>query len=115
MEGLSFSKGGKSFIDALHISDTSSNEHASGVILTRTTTGYEFASQKINFIEGEIIDIANSRIIKNQLKFTFDTFYRDHHSVGVIAGYTLKDRSELGANGVLTFVLEEDVRARAIV
>lgn len=27
----------------------------------------------------------------------------------------MKDRSELAANGVLTFVLEEDARARAIV
>lgn len=49
------------------------------------------------------------------MKFTFDTFYRDHHSIGILAGYTLKDRAELSANGVLTFVLEEDTRARAIV
>lgn len=32
-----------------------------------------------------------------------------------MAGYALKDREELAENGVLTFVLEEDSHARAIV
>lgn len=114
-EWLSFTKWGRNFVDGIHTLDASSHEHATGMLLTRSATWYEFASQKIHFTEGEIIDIATSRITKNQLKFTFDTFYRDHNSVWVVAGYTLKDRAELGANGVLTFVLEEDVRARAIV
>ncbi len=48
------------------------------------------------------------------MKFTFDTFYIDHLSIGVLAGYALKDRNELAANGVLTFVLEEDKNTRAI-
>jgi mRNA degradation ribonuclease J1/J2 len=67
------------------------------------------------FSSGEIIDIAGTKILKNPLKFTFDTFYRDEQSIGVVAGYALKDREELASNGVLTFVLEEDARARAIV
>ncbi len=33
----------------------------------------------------------------------------------MVAGYTLKDRKELGENGVLTFVLEEDRVKRAII
>lgn len=53
--------------------------------------------------------------MKHTLKFTFDTFYIDKNSVGVEAGYTLKDREVLAENGVLTFVLEEDAHARAIV
>ncbi len=56
-----------------------------------------------------------SKVTKNTLKFTFDTFYRDQKSIGVVAGYALKDREELAGNGVLTFVLEEDAHARAIV
>ena len=32
-----------------------------------------------------------------------------------MAGYALKDRVELASSGVLTFVIEEDPRARAIV
>lgn len=64
---------------------------------------------------GEIIDITSAKLIKNPLKFTFDTFYRDERSIGVVAGYALKDRQELAENGVLTFVLEEDAHARAIV
>lgn len=33
----------------------------------------------------------------------------------MLAGYTLRDRNELAQHGVLTFVIEEDIRARAIV
>lgn len=67
------------------------------------------------FTPGEIVDISRKNITKNTLKFTFDTFYIDKNSVGIEAGYTLKDRELLAENGVLTFVLEEDIRARAIV
>jgi mRNA degradation ribonuclease J1/J2 len=69
----------------------------------------------MTFTAGEILDILSTKMIKHTLKFTFDTFYRDAQSIGVAAWYALKDRSELAANGVLTFVLEEDARARAIV
>ena len=64
---------------------------------------------------GELGEITPSKITKHMLKFTFDTFYRDENSIGVVAGYTLKDRNELASSGVLTFVIEEDPRARAIV
>lgn len=65
---------------------------------------------------GEIIDIvARDRIMKQSLRFVFDTFYLDEGSFGVVAGYTLSDRAELAENGILTFVIEEDIRMRAIV
>jgi mRNA degradation ribonuclease J1/J2 len=66
-------------------------------------------------VPGEIIEISGKTLKRNSLKFTFDTFYLDASSIGVVAGYTLKDRKELADNGVLTFVIEEDVRSRAIV
>ena len=66
-------------------------------------------------VAGEILTLSKKHIIRHTLKFTFDTFYRDKHSIGVVAGYTLSDREMLAENGVLTFVLEEDARARAII
>ena len=72
-------------------------------------------AKNFTFTPGEIVDISRKNISKNTLKFTFDTFYIDKNSVGIEAGYTLKDRELLAENGVLTFVLEEDVHARAIV
>lgn len=53
-------------------------------------------------------------VSKHSLKFTFDTFYVDSSSIGVVAGYTLSDREMLAENGILTFTLEEDARARTI-
>ena len=69
----------------------------------------------IPVIAGEILTLSKKHISKHTLKFTFDTFYRDKNSIGVVAGYTLTDREMLAENGVLTFVLEEDTHARAIV
>ena len=48
------------------------------------------------------------------MKFTFDTFFIDKNSVGIVAGYTLGDREQLAESGVLIFTLEEDTRARTI-
>lgn len=84
-------------------------------VLMKNASGYSFSSEISSFLSGEIIDITPAKIIKNPLKFTFDTFYRDEQSIGIVAGYALKDRQELAENGVLTFVLEEDSHARAIV
>jgi hypothetical protein len=81
--------------------------------LLQEDSGYSIGG--VAFRSGEIIDISKNKINKQPLKFTFDTFYIDKNSIGVAAGYTLKDREILAENGVLTFVLEEDVRARAIV
>lgn len=64
---------------------------------------------------GEIISLGTRAIERHSLRFTFDTFYVDKQSIGVVAGYTLKDRKELGEHGVLTFVLEEDRVKRAII
>lgn len=56
----------------------------------------------------------NKSFFKHSLKYTFDTFYVDNSSIGVVAGYTLTDREILSENGVLMFTLEEDSRARTI-
>lgn len=72
-------------------------------------------TETIQIVQGEIFDISKRKIFKHSLKFTFDTFYIDKNSVGIALGYTLKDREILAENGVLTFVLEEDVRSRAII
>lgn len=50
----------------------------------------------------------------HSMKFTFDRFFIDKNSVGVVAGYTVGDREQLSENGVLMFTLEEDTRARTI-
>lgn len=63
---------------------------------------------------GEILSIKWKSIVRHSLKFTFDTFYLDKWSVGIVAGYTLTDRVQLAENGVLMFTLEEDTRARTI-
>ena len=48
------------------------------------------------------------------MKFTFDTFFVDGLSIGVVAGYALGDRDQLAESGVVIFTLEEDTRARTI-
>lgn len=63
---------------------------------------------------GEILIFRGKTIAKHTLKYTFDTFYVDNSSIGVVAGYTLSDREMLADNGVLMFTLEEDMRARTI-
>ncbi len=87
-------------------------------ILSLTTEGDKYllkGSSDTIVLPGEILTIDKNQVSRHTLRFTFDTFYRDKNSVGVLAGYTLSDREMLAENGVLTFVLEEDIRARAIV
>lgn len=110
---LSLNIAWKSYIHALDISESSLKSEQRA--LSRNSQTYLFPLEWIEFIEGEILDIVGTKIVKNTLKFTFDTFYIDQKSIGVVAGYVLKDREELAKNGFLTFVLEEDPRARAIV
>ena len=112
---LFLSVNGKGFIDGVHLIDAWAQSSASLPVLTKSSSGYSFVQEWLPFLSGEIIDISSAKLIKNPLKFTFDTFYRDEQSIGVVAGYALKDRGELAENGVLTFVLEEDAHARAIV
>jgi Ribonuclease J C-terminal domain len=113
--GLSISAYSSGFIDALRTIDTSASLSSSHSIISQSSGEYVVSGQNSTFLPGEILDIHGSKIVKNTLKFTFDTFYRDERSIGIVAGYALKDREELSVNGVLTFVLEEDARARAIV
>ncbi len=113
--GLSLWVNGKGFVDTVHMIDATALSTSSFPVLMKNASGYSFSSEISSFLSGEIIDITPAKIIKNPLKFTFDTFYRDEQSIGIVAGYALKDRQELAENGVLTFVLEEDSHARAIV
>jgi hypothetical protein len=55
--------------------------------LFRKNEHYTLATETI--IPGEIITLKGKSLIKNPLKFTFDTFYLDAGSVGLVAGYTL--------------------------
>ena len=90
--------------------------HTSALSLMMTDGGYSFIwTEDISYVSGEIIEIQKGKISKHFLKFTFDTFYIDKNSIGVVAGYTLWDREILAENGVLTFVLEEDMQSRAII
>jgi hypothetical protein len=109
--GLHISLGNMSYIHALHALPGGSSSE--GIILCHKNE-HEFSCGDLSFSQGEIVDM-QGKIQKNTLKFTFDTFYLDKSSIGVAAGYALKDRNELAQNGVITFVLEEDSRSRAIV
>ncbi len=67
-----------------------------------------------SFGTGEVMSLKWGTLTRNSMKFTFDTFFIDGLSIGVIAGYALGDREQLAENGVLIFTLEEDSRARTI-
>jgi hypothetical protein len=86
--------------------------HSDKYILTPREASWDIAG--ISWNMGEILLIQDTSLEKQALKYTFDTFYIDGSSVGVVAGYTLGDREMLSENGVLTFTLEEDTRARTI-
>ena len=73
-----------------------------------------FLLGKESFVTGEVLSLKSGKISRNAMKFTFDTFYVDGLSIGVVAGYALGDREQLAENGVLTFTLEEDSRVRTI-
>lgn len=66
------------------------------------------------FTHGEVLSFKGSAITRHSMKFTLDTFFVDGQSIGIVAGYTLTDREQLSENGILTFTLEEDIRARTI-
>lgn len=118
-QGILIQSHNKSFIDMLHHTwETLFKWWSQNGLLTlsKNESWYSFSDQKDSYLEGDIIDIISpSKTSKQTLRFTFDTFYIDAQSIGILAGYTLKDRTELSQNGVLTFVLEEDIRNRAIV
>lgn len=78
--------------------DSTALDESSSPLLTKDSSGYHFPSLDISFISGEILEIAGKSITKHHLKFTFDTFYIDKESVGVVAGYALKDRTDLANN-----------------
>ncbi|MBX9808814.1 hypothetical protein K2X92_00285, partial [Candidatus Gracilibacteria bacterium] len=77
-----------------------------------TTDGFKFGTD--SFIPGEVVSLKSGVFSRHAMKFTFDTFFVDGLSIGVVAGYALTDREQLADNGVLIFTLEEDGRARTI-
>jgi hypothetical protein len=99
------------FESSLGISPSLLGAFSSENILT-TSSVYTFGD--VSFEMGEILLIANTGVKKHQFRFTFDTFFLDAKSAGVVAGYTLGDRLLLSENGVLTFALEEDARLKTI-
>ncbi len=104
--------GNASFIDGIHGKNTVlSGAHA----LRQEQDSFLLGTSSDPIEVGEIIELKKSLSTKHSLRFTFDTFFLDKNSVGLQAGYALKDRKELAENGVLTFVIEEDGAARAIV
>lgn len=108
------SVGSSGCIDSVHGTASSTLQTSSFPEMRKNDETYLFGAGE-GVVPGEIIEISGKTLKRNSLKFTFDTFYLDASSIGVVAGYTLKDRKELADNGVLTFVIEEDVRSRAIV
>lgn len=118
-QGIVLQSNGKTFINTLHATQDAPIKwvNLNGILsLSKNEAGYIFSDQKSPYLQWDIIDvISSSKTAKQSLRFTFDTFYIDAQSIGIVAGYSLRDRMELAANGVLTFVLEEDVRTRAIV
>lgn len=106
--------GSSGCVDSVHGTPSSAPQSSSFPEMKRNDEAYVFGAGE-GVVPGEIIEISGKTLKRNPLKFTFDTFYVDRESIGVVAGYTLKDRKELSENGILTFVLEEGVRSRAIV
>jgi hypothetical protein len=84
----------------------------SAMVFARSTDDYTLGADHIE--SGEILSFRGRDMIRHSLKFTFDTFFIDKNSIGVVAGYTLGDREQLSESGVLIFTLEEDSRARTI-
>jgi Ribonuclease J C-terminal domain len=118
-QGMLLQSNGKTLLDTLHITLDAPQKWSlqTGILtLSKNENGFLLSDQKEPYLQWDIIDVVSStKTIKQTLRFTFDTFYVDAQSVGILAGYTLKDRSELAQHGILTFVLEEDVRSKAIV
>jgi hypothetical protein len=93
----------------LPLAGTSSS---SAIVFARTPDAYTLGADRIE--SGEILSFRGRDMTRHSLKFTFDTFFLDKNSIGVVAGYTLGDREQLSESGVLIFTLEEDTRARTI-
>jgi mRNA degradation ribonuclease J1/J2 len=109
---LGFRSGGSTFAFA-HIPLTSADLGTSvAAVITPTTDGFSIGTEP--FITGEVLSLKWGVISRNAMKFTFDTFFVDGLSIGVVAGYALGDRDQLAESGVVIFTLEEDTRARTI-
>jgi hypothetical protein len=109
---LGFKAGGSTFGFA-HIPLTTSDlGNSVSHVCEIGSDGFVFGTE--SFVTGEVLSLKWSGVSRNAMKFTFDTFFIDGLSIGVVAGYALGDREQLAENGVLIFTLEEDGRARTI-
>lgn len=81
--GLEVSISGRSFVTSLALSAPLKASTPRTIIAT--PTGYSFPLEDISVAPGEIVEISRDRVTKQPLKFTFDTFYIDASSVGVVA------------------------------
>ena len=81
-------------------------------VIAPTALGFSIGNEA--FVTGEVLLLRSGVLSRNAMKFTFDTFFVDGLSIGVVAGYALGDRDQLAESGVLIFTLEEDTRARTI-
>ncbi len=77
-----------------------------------TADGFSIGSEA--FTTGEVLSLKWWVVSRNAMRFTFDIFFVDGLSIGVVAGYALGDRDQLAESGVVVFTLEEDTRARTI-
>ncbi|MBP9779439.1 hypothetical protein KBD33_02315 [Candidatus Gracilibacteria bacterium] len=109
---LSARVGSNSVGFSLYPLSTLSHEGSPQFVISSKDGGYLLGNDR--FEAGEILMFQNKSFSKHTLKYTFDTFYVDNSSIGIVAGYTLSDREMLAENGILTFTLEEDIRARTI-
>lgn len=81
--GLEVSISGRSFVTSLAVS--TALKASTPRMIIATPTGYSFPLEDISVAPGEIVEISRDRVTKQPLKFTFDTFYIDASSVGVVA------------------------------
>ncbi len=81
-------------------------------VIAPTALGFSIGTEA--FVTGEVLSLRSGVLSRNAMKFTFDTFFVDGLSIGVVAGYALGDRDQLAESGVVIFTLEEDTRARTI-
>jgi hypothetical protein len=109
--GLVFKNSGTGFVDYLHPQGTAVRTSELPILKKQQEKCFIDTDEVVS---GEILLFRGKKREKHQLKYTFDTFFVDKSSIGVLAGYTLSDREQLSENGVLIFTLEEDTRARTI-
>ena len=106
-------RSGGSSLALAHIILPSADLGSQGAIMITPSADW-FTTPSETFVTGEVISFRAGVFSRHAMKFTFDTFFIDWLSIGVVAGYALGDRDQLSESGVLVFTLTEDTRARTI-